>query len=237
MIQTILLKLQPIKFRLAIFLLLSCSSLLSITLFRVRTILSGNGYYHFLIWNLFLAWLPFWMALMASSFSKKRKYLFVTLPLTTIPWLLFFPNSLYILTDLFHLSNPRPFVPIWFDVLLINWFAWTGIFLGVFSLYLMHDIVHREFGRMAGWFFVLTIGILSGIGIYVGRFLRWNSWDVIFNPLERLNELLYYATHPSPQAILFISVFSSFFIFIYITLYTFGLLFQEQIRPASQEIK
>jgi len=81
------------------------------------------------------------------------------------------------------------------------------------------------------------VGLLSGLGIYIGRFLRWNSWDVIFHPFERLRDFLYYATHPSLQSIIFISVFSAFFIFIYITLYAFGLLFQEQTHQVSQEIK
>ena len=57
-----------------------------------------------------------------------------------------------------------------------------------------------------------------------------------FNPLERLTEFLYYATHPSLQSIVFISVFSTFFIFFYITIYAFGLLLQEQAQPIPQEI-
>jgi uncharacterized membrane protein len=237
MIQTIYNKLQPFKFRLTVFGLLCGSSLLSIGLFRVRTILSGSEDYTFLVWNFFLAWIPLGMAYAASSFAKKRRYLFITMPLAVIPWLLFFPNSPYILTDLQHLSHLRPNIPVWFDMLLINWFAWTGILLGVFSLFLMQDIVRRAFGRIAGWMFVISVGLLSGLGIYIGRFLRWNSWDLIFHPFERLSDFMYLATHPSLQSIVFISVFSSFFIFIYITLYAFGLLFQEQLHHVSQEIK
>ena len=237
MIQTMYAKLQPFKFRLTVFGLLCGSSLLSVGLFRVRTILSGSDDYMFLLWNLFLAWIPLGMAYTASSFAKKRRYLFIIMPLTAILWLLFFPNAPYILTDLQHLSHHRSNIPVWFDMLLINWFAWTGILLGVFSLFLMQDIVRRAFGRISGWLFVLTVSTLSGLGIYIGRFLRWNSWDIIFHPFERLSDFLYLATHPSLQSIIFISVFSSFFIFIYITLYAFGLLFQEQTHHVSQEIK
>ncbi|MBI5962197.1 MAG: DUF1361 domain-containing protein, partial [Chloroflexi bacterium] len=69
-----------------------------------------------------------------------------------------------------------------------------------------------------------------------GRFLRWNSWDLLLHPLERMNEFMYYVIHPSMRSILFISIFSSFFIFFYITIYTFGLLLQEQTRHIPQEI-
>ena len=100
----------------------------------------------------------------------------------------------------------------------------------------MHDIVRRAFGRMTGWLFVLTTSTLSALGIYIGRFLRWNSWDIFLHPLERMQDFLFYATHPSLQSIVFISVFSAFFIFIYITLYAFGLLFQEQIQQVPQGI-
>jgi uncharacterized membrane protein len=169
------------------------------------------------------------------SFAKKRRYVLITVPFAAMLWLLFFPNAPYILTDLQHLSHPYGGAPIWFDMLLINWFAWTGLLLGIFSLFLMQDLVRRTLGRWAGWGFVLSVSALSGLGIYLGRFLRWNSWDLLLRPLDLLWELIQYALNPSIQSLVFISVFSSFFIFIYVTVYAFGLLFQEQAHPQSQE--
>lgn len=236
MFQHVYEKLKPFRFRLTIIGLLGGASLISIALFRIRTRISGTMDYDFLVWNLFLAWLPLGMSYLASSSATKRRFIALTLPIAALLWLLFFPNAPYILTDLFHLRHPRENIPIWFDTLLINWFAWTGVLLGVFSLFIMHDIVRKAFGRITGWLFVLVVGTLCGVGIYIGRFLRWNSWDVLFHPFERLREMLYYASHPSLQSILFISVFSSLFIFIYITTYAFGLLFQEQAQPISQDL-
>ena len=80
------------------------------------------------------------------------------------------------------------------------------------------------------------MGVLASLGIYIGRFLRWNSWDLLFNPLARLTDFLYYAAHPSLQSIVFIGVFSTFFIFFYVTIYAFGLLLHEQAPPIPQEI-
>src|SRR5687768_15042246 len=177
--------LEPFKFRLTVFGLLSGATVLCFILFRIRIMLSGSTDYVFLIWNLFLAWIPLGMAYFVS-FAKKRRYVLITVPLAATLWLLFLPNAPYILTDLQHLSYPYGGVPVWFDMLLINWFAWTGLLLGIFSLFLMHDIVRRMIGRWAGWFFVLSVSLLSGLGIYLGRFLRWNSWDLLFRPLELL---------------------------------------------------
>ena len=169
--------LQPYKFRMTVFALLCGATLLSLILFRVRTLLSGSMDYAFLIWNIFLAWIPLGLAYTASVFSWKRRFLLFSMPLMAILWMLFFPNAPYILTDLQHLGYPKPDVPLWFDMLLLIWFAWTGLLLGVVSMFLMHDIVRRQFGRLAGWVFVFSAGILSSLGIYIGRFLRWNSWD------------------------------------------------------------
>jgi uncharacterized membrane protein len=227
---------QPYKFRLTVFALLCGATLLSLALFRVRTMLSGTLDYAFLVWNIFLAWIPLGLAHTATTFSWRRRYILISLPMAAMLWLLFFPNAPYILTDLQHLGYPKPGVPVWFDVLLLMWFAWTGLLLGMVSLFLMQDIVRREFGRITGWLFVFAVGILASLGIYIGRFLRWNSWDLFFNPLERLREFLYYSAHPSLQSIVFISVFSTFFIFFYITIYAFGLLLHEQTSPVLQEI-
>ena len=227
---------QPFKFRLTIFALLCGATILSLILFRVRTHLSGSLDYAFLIWNIFLAWIPLGLAITATTFAWKQKQLVLVIPIAAILWLLFFPNAPYILTDLQHLGFPKPEVPLWFDVLMLIWFSWTGLLLGVVSLFLMQDLVRREFGRMAGWVFVCAVGVLSSLGIYIGRFLRWNSWDLLLHPLERMNEFMYYVIHPSMRSILFISIFSSFFIFFYITIYTFGLLLQEQTKHIPQEI-
>ncbi len=229
--------LRPVKFRLTVLGLLCGATLCSLLLFRIRTVISGSLEYIFLVWNIFLAWIPLGIAYLALIFSGKRRFVYLVIPLATLLWLLFFPNAPYILTDLLHLAHPRPDIPLWFDMLLIIWFAWTGLLLGLVSLFLMHGIVIRELGRVTGWAFVLTVGVLCSLGIYIGRFLRWNSWDLLLHPLVRMSNLMYYATHPSMQSILFIGAFSTFFIFIYVTLYAFGLSFQEQARQVLEEVK
>ncbi len=97
---------------------------------------------------------------------------------TAIVWLLFFPNAPYLVTDFVHLGQFHDNVPGWYDVMLIAWYAWTGLMLGVVSLRLMQEIVTRAAGSTAGWVLVAVVTALGSIGTYLGRFLRWNSWNV-----------------------------------------------------------
>jgi uncharacterized membrane protein len=216
------------KYRLTIFLLLGGATVFSVAIWRVRAEYSGSGRYAFLIWNLFLAWIPFIIAYITYTVTLKRKLLYVVIPLAAFLWLIFFPNAPYILTDFQHLANRSHELPIWYDVMMLIWFAFTGLLLGIVSLFLMQEIMRREFGRWAGWGFVAVVTLLSSVGIYVGRFLRWNSWDIFSNPKGMALYTIQSAQDPSLQSIGFIGLFGAFFLFLYITLYAFGHLLLER---------
>ena len=122
-------------------------------------------------------------------------------------------------------------LPVWYDVMMLIWFAFTGLLLGMVSLFLMQEIVRREFGRWVGWAFVAAVTALSAAGVYMGRFLRWNSWDILRDPTGIALYSFERVQDPSLQSIGFIGLFGGFFLFLYITLYTFGHLLLE--RPTN----
>jgi len=68
--------------------------------------------------------------------------------------MIFFPNAPYILTDFQHLAGQRTDLPVRYDVMRLIWFAFTGLLPGMVSLFLMQEIIRREFGRWVGWGFV-----------------------------------------------------------------------------------
>ncbi len=167
--------------------------------FGVRTQLSGERTYLFLIWNLFLAWLPYLFALAAHLlFSRRRKINFPVL-LLSASWLVFMPNAPYLITDFLHLQ-PRGSVPLWYDVGFLMTLSITGLFLGLASLGAMHHMVRQLLGQIAGWIFALSAIGLGSLGVYLGRFKRWNSWDVIQNPFEILFDSLRIFRHPLGSA-------------------------------------
>jgi uncharacterized membrane protein len=171
------------------------SSLLACGIFAGRVYLSRSWTYRFLVWNLFLAWVPYvfslWIAYQHQRRPERWWYLIVPLGL----WLIFFPNAPYILTDLWHLQT-RPPVPVWYDLGMFIAFAWTGCFLAIVSLRVMQTLVKSLMGWLASWIFVIAISGLSGLGIYIGRFLRWNSWDLLLRPGSILDNVTTRLIHP-----------------------------------------
>jgi uncharacterized membrane protein len=220
------------KYRLMMFLLLAGATIFCVAIWRVRSDYTGSGRYGFLIWNLFLAWIPFIISYFTYTLTLKRRWIYIVIPVAAFFWLIFFPNAPYILTDFQHLANPRQDLPVWYDVMMLVWFAFTGLLLGMTSLFLMQEIIRREIGRWPGWAFVALVTGLSSAGVYMGRFLRWNSWDILLEPTTIALYTFERAQNPSLQSIGFTSLFGLFFLFLYITLYTFGHLLVE--RSASR---
>ncbi|HMP83990.1 MAG TPA: DUF1361 domain-containing protein [Verrucomicrobiota bacterium] len=166
---------------LPILLALVFATLVSAGLVIGRILWTGKSLYGFLLWNLFLAWLPLLFAMFASNLDRHGEHRTMRFAGLAVAWLLFFPNAPYIITDLIHLTT-RFHRHFWIDLNLILICAFTGLLLGFVSLYLMQSIVARRLGRVAGWLFVGGSAGLCSVGIYLGRFLRLNSWDVVVQP-------------------------------------------------------
>jgi len=161
---------------------LAVASVLSVALIVLRTFLTWRAQHLFLVWNLFLAWIPVALALWLEERDQRGAARGWRLWTTAFAWLMFFPNAPYILTDLKHLklaTHPHW----WTDLIIILLFAFTALVLAFLSLHRMHALVSRRRGLVAGWVFVLGVTFLSGFGVYLGRFERWNSWDVLMQPL------------------------------------------------------
>lgn len=141
----------------------------------------------FLFWNLLLAWLPLFFALLLSGEARLRRLRALGMVVLLL-WLLFFPNAPYIVTDLMHLWA-RPPVPLWYDLLMIFSFAWTGLMLGFWSVVEVHKFVARHLSGLLAWASVSLALVMGGIGVYIGRFRRWNSWDLFTNPFALLADI------------------------------------------------
>ena len=216
------------RYNISVFVLLNTACAVCIALVAARVAYSDSGRHTGLIWNLFLAWIPFILAYIAHTISWRRIWLYLVIPIIAFLWLIFFPNAPYMLTDLQDLARVTTSAPLWYDVIIVVWCSWTGMLLGLISLYLMQDIVVRTFGRLAGWAFIFIILPLSSFGIYVGRFVRLNSWDILQDPAEAAMDILGVIIDPSRRLAAFTLLYTFFFLFVYLLLYSFSHMLQEQ---------
>lgn len=197
-------------------LMISCG--FSCLLLCARIFITGDLTYLFLIWNLFLVFIPFaiteWLLTLERFAQRKRKLVIVL-----FVWLLFIPNSFYILTDLFHLDKFDS-APKWFDLLLIFSFAWNGIVLGIVSIRRTEVILESISGRRFSLFIIFIVMWLNAFGIYIGRYLRFNSWDIIAQPFSLFKEMFEVLFHPLRNKMEWgmIAVYAVFMTVLYITI-------------------
>jgi uncharacterized membrane protein len=212
--------------------LLFAMSLVCCVMVAFRIIYTGNFTYKFLVWNLFLAWIPLVAAygLRKAFENQSRKWIPVII-LSTV-WLLFLPNSPYILTDLVHLEDRGMSghdIHLLFDATLIFAFALTGLLTGFVSLYWVHRVLDRIFHHRISWLLVAGILVLTGYGVYLGRVVRWNSWDILVSPRSLLVDVLTEITHYTAYSLT--ALFSTFLLFCYLMMHAFISISRNSDRP------
>lgn len=145
-----------------------------------NAILNRSVEFWYLPWNLFLAWVPVGLALITVRPALPRRGRALALTL----WLVFLPNAFYILTDIIHIGDATRFSQT-YDVLTICLTIVAGYLAGLIALriidraYIMPSLSSAR--RKAT---IIIIALLCGVAIYIGRILRWNSWDIVANPLS-----------------------------------------------------
>ena len=222
------------RYSISVFILLNVACAVVVGLVLARVAYTDSSRHMGLVWNLFLAWIPFMLAYFAHAVSWRGASLYLVIPGLAFLWLIFFPNAPYMLTDLQDLARGSFDAPLWYDVIIVVWCSWTAMMLGVVSLYLMQDIVRRTFGRFSGWAFVFIISAASSFGIYIGRFVRLNSWDILQNPGETAVDILGLVIDPTRRLAAFTLLYTFFFLFIYLLLYSFSHMLQEQDMRAME---
>ncbi len=155
---------------------------------------SNTFQFIFLNWNLFLAAIP-WMLSSFLSFRPDLQQRKLLLFLLFCIWVLFFPNAPYILTDLIHLRLDSK-MPIWFDLVFILSFSWTGLMFGFLSLMDIESFLKLHFSKWKVFLLSTIVLFMAAFGIYLGRYLELNSWDALREPVSFLGTISKYFLHP-----------------------------------------
>lgn len=165
--------------------------------------------------NYLLAYIPFELSLVAVKSKNK----FITISMIFI-WMLFYPNSPYLLTDFFHLESLDIYN---LEVFNLNLFDWTmfsiitlgiifGYIIGVYSVIIIAEKLKLK-NRNFRYTFFFAISYISGFAIYLGRFSRLHSHYLLFDTLKVIEII---TTSITTNAIIFSFITALWQIFIII---------------------
>ncbi|MBP6994213.1 DUF1361 domain-containing protein [Candidatus Woesebacteria bacterium] len=149
-------------------------------------------------WNTLLAIVPMVLArVLQKSISKFGQSLLLVL------WLAFLPNTLYMITDVIHLFNPR-FGQMTVLFKLLGIALYFGVFvIAVTSFVLaMRPVLHKyrsRIQRLSTHFRIvlfIVFSLLMGFAIGMGRFKRTNTWYLLTQPIRVIQDIVASLTDP-----------------------------------------
>lgn len=159
----------------------------------------GQFLFLYLPFNLMLAWIPLLFSGTLIWYLKTHSWSSWPAIVLTLLWLLFLPNSFYLMTDLIHLDAVYPS-----DVDLVAammvLFTFSGMLVGFYSMILLQRQLLRRLSAAATFGWLALVLAACSFAIYIGRDLRLNSWDVLVHPSGLLFDLSDKLIHPGQYA-------------------------------------
>jgi uncharacterized membrane protein len=150
---------------------LASLSVLSVILLLIG-VARGNGWSDwYLIWNLFLAWIPFGLAVVIARTASQQQWSSWRGIGLSLAWLVFLPNSFYMVSDYIHLHDMVR-ISVLYDALTFTCFILNGLLLGYASLFLVQSQLRNRVSRLSNELFVAVMLLLCSFAIYLGRDLR-----------------------------------------------------------------
>lgn len=162
----------------------------------IGVLVTGTNHRLWMGWNLFLAWVP--VPLVAYAlFCEERKRLVPCAISSLLAWL-FFPNTIYLITDLQHIHGEGTSVFHWLRTTMIGALAIAGASLAVVLSEAFRERIALRRGELMSWCAAALLWFTTGIGVWLGRVQRWNSWDALMAPHHVVRDVL--AIFLSPMA-------------------------------------
>jgi uncharacterized membrane protein len=179
---------------------LAATSLSSVALFVAGDWGPYEGDFAYMIWNLVLAWAALFITLWLEYVIHRNLWSSWYALAVTFLWMLFLPNTFYLITDFIHIVEllPRDLLH---GTFMLSSFIFTGVILGFISVFIVHYELRKRLSARASAMLIGLVLLITSFGMYIGRVLRWNSWDVLINPASLLfdvtDRLLNVRDHPN----------------------------------------
>jgi len=203
-----------------------------VVLYAAGAVANRSLEFAYMIWNLFLAWIPLLLSLALVRLLRRRLWSSWEALGLTLLWLLFLPNSFYMISDFIHIQDVLRH-NLLYDVVMFTAFILTAVFVGFSSLYIVHAELRKRLSLRSSSIVTAIVLFMCSFAIYLGRELRWNSWDVFTNPAGILFDVSDHLIHPLQSGDMFTTTVS-FFVLLG-SLYVVGWQFGEAVHrePAA----
>jgi len=158
-----------------------------------RNSIVGDHFFNFLLSNLLSGIIPFIIAVAIRYFNNRLSNFFFIV--ASLLWLLFYPNSPYMISDLIHPhQDPQDAAVeslIIYDTLIVFSIAMLSVFYGFVSLKIMFNLFRKRFGNKFAHTAIFISLCLSCLGFYMGRELISEikmgnnylySWEIFLEP-------------------------------------------------------
>lgn len=154
-------------------------------------------------WNIFLLLVPYYICRhLKNNWDKNNFKLYKDKFLAGfygLAWLLFIPNTAYVIADLRHVVNPC-MLENYYHVcpekswIIFFFFAYSAIgwISMVYLIRQMKKLIINIFNKQIGNFYIWLIFPLLSLGLLLGLVQRWNSWEFFIRPCSIFRDALVY---------------------------------------------
>jgi len=191
---------------------LGAASLLSTGLYLTGAWGIHQQDYAYMIWNLFLAWVPLVITLLLErTLHRKLWSSWPALGLTAL-WLVFLPNTFYMVTDYIHVRELSQ-SNLLSGLTMFTSFIFLGVILGFLCTYIVHIELKKRIRERSAYLLITLVLFLCSFAMYMGRELRWNTWDIVTQPFALLFDITDRLMHPLQHSAMY-TVTLGFFVFL-----------------------
>ncbi|MDD4333463.1 MAG: DUF1361 domain-containing protein [Patescibacteria group bacterium] len=158
-----------------------------------------------IFWNIFLLFVPYSIVKFLVYYWKLNNFIRwrekIAAGAFFILWLLFIPNSAYIITDMRHITGFCPgndylaicsenawMIMFFFVYAIIGWVAFVCL------MNQMKNLIKIIFNKFIAEIFIIAVMPVITLGLLLGLINRWNSWEMFAHPIKIINDSVLYFT-------------------------------------------
>jgi uncharacterized membrane protein len=175
-------------------------------------------------WNILLLIIPFFIAKMMNASLLHRRGISGKISglVFFLLWILFIPNSVYVITDMRHISGFCPYnaadmicaqnawmIAVFFIYSLSGWVAF------IYLMNQMKAIMEKFFNKYLAFIFIIASLPIIALGTLLGLIDRLNSWDVFFSFNQVLAAAVRYLTEKELSVNFLVYTASLYFLYFF----------------------